>query len=582
MSNECIRLLIIEDDEDDYLLIKHNLKGVPESIFKTTWCRNYQDGLAELSRNQHDVATLDYRLGGKTGVDLIRAAKAEGVTIPIILLTGQGNHDVDVEGMDAGATDYISKEMINSELLGRSIRYSMERQRLMHDTERRLSHLAHYDALTNLANRAMFNDYMLRALARSQRKNKILALLFIDIDRFKIINDTVGHDAGDELLRQVAGRIQHVTREGDFAARIGGDEFTVILEDIKAISNAEQFAAKLQQVVSAPINVDEHQFNVSVSIGIATYPAAGQDLETLVKNADIAMYRAKAKGKFSYQTFDDALNTAEIERMETERDLHHALERKEFLLYYQPVIDISTNQICAVEALLRWNRPGHDRLISPLEFIPLLEEMGLIEAIGEWVLRTACTQCKAWHDAGASNLRIAVNVAPRQICEANSPDWVSRVLEDCDLDPRFLEIEITEQTLMDQFGPSKDSLESLRTMGIGVSIDDFGTGYSSLSYLMNIPLDTLKIDRSFLSAVTTHEPTSIILTAIIDMAQGLGLQVIAEGVENEAQLDYLRERNCTLFQGYLFSPPVDASELTSMLMSKPGISSEILSVARKS
>ena len=438
----------------------------------------------------------------------------------------------------------------SEDIAGQAI--EIERKR----TELRLSRLAHYDPLTGLANRAFFTDDLNRALARAKRHNGVLGLLFIDLDRFKNINDTLGHDAGDDLLREVADRIKHCVREGDATARLGGDEFTVTLEGIEAVSSAEVVAAKILRTIAAPFTLHGHEVMISPSIGIATYPAAGEDAGTLLKNADIAMYRAKEQGRNNYQIFSNTMNAEGLFRLDMERDLRHALGRRELLLHYQPVIEIASGRVCAVEALLRWQRSGYDRVIPPLEFIPVLEDTGLINAVGEWVLKSAFTQCRVWQETGAPDLRIAVNVSPKQLRGPDSLRWITRALEESGLSAHSLDLEITEATLMDQSDTGYATLKQLQDMGIGVSIDDFGTGYSSLSYLLNFSLNTVKIDRSFLRDVTTNPATAVIVAAVIQMAHGLGLRVIAEGVEDDAQLDFLRAKGCDEYQGYLFSAPI--------------------------
>jgi len=430
--------------------------------------------------------------------------------------------------------------------------------------EARVRHLAHFDELTGLPNRTLFNQRLSHALARARRAETPLAVLFIDLDRFKNINDTLGHAAGDRVLKEVAQRLSGCLREVDTVSRLGGDEFVVLIEAVSRPADIAEVAQKILAAVVRPVVLDAQEFHLTASIGISTSPGDGDDLQGLMKNADIAMYRAKEQGKNNFQFYSAQINVHTLERVALESGLQHALERDEFVLHYQPKIDIGSNRIAGMEALLRWQQPGKP-LIPPMQFIPLAEETGLIVPIGEWVLRTACRQNKAWQDEGLPCLRVAVNLSPRQFAHASLLQDVARVLKETRLDPAWLELEITEGMVMRDPERAVRLLHELKAMGIHLSLDDFGTGYSSLSYLKRFPLDSVKIDRSFIQDLPRDSDDAGITQAIIAMAHSLRLAVIAEGVETAEQLDFLRSHGCDEMQGYHFSRPVPEDQLLRML-----------------
>ena len=430
--------------------------------------------------------------------------------------------------------------------------------------EERVRHLAHFDELTGLPNRSMFNQRLSHALARARRAEEPLAILFIDLDRFKNINDTLGHEAGDRVLKEIAQRLRGCLREVDTVSRLGGDEFVVLIEGPPRAADVAEVAQKILAAVARPVLLESQEFHLSASIGISTFPGDSDDLQSLMKNADIAMYRAKERGKNQFQFYSAQINVHTLERVALESDLRYALERNEFLLHYQPKVDIAGNRIVGMEALVRWQQPGK-ALIAPAQFIPLAEETGLIVPIGEWVLKTACLQNKAWQDQGLPRLRMAVNLSPRQFAHESLLQDVARVLKETGLDPAWLELEITESMVMRQPEQAVALLGSLRAMGIHLSIDDFGTGYSSLSYLKRFPLDSVKIDRSFILDIPGSDDDVAITQAIIAMAHSLRLKVIAEGVETEEQLRFLRENGCDEMQGYYFCRPLPEAEILLLL-----------------
>ncbi len=433
--------------------------------------------------------------------------------------------------------------------------------------QERLNYLAYYDALTGLPNRSLLLDRLRQAMIESERHERLAAVLFLDLDRFKLVNDTLGHEAGDVLLKSAANRLSACVRSGDTVARLGGDEFTIVLANVAHVDDTGRVARKILNAFAAPFQIAGQELFVSPSIGITLFPLDDNDPEALLKNADAAMYHAKDSGRNTFQFFTPELNQRTARRLGLETALRHALERGEFQLHYQPQVDLASGRVTGVEALIRWQRPDIG-LVSPLEFIPLAEETGLIVPIGDWVLRTACAQARAWQQAGLPDLRMSVNIAPRQFQQQDLAGVVLRILRETGLDPRRLVLEITEGTIMQNAGAAIETLRTLGALGVGLSLDDFGTGYSSLNYLKRFPLDCLKVDKSFVDDITTDPDVAAIVSAIISMARSLEVQVVAEGVETRAQLEFLRAHGCDAIQGYLFSKPLPAAACGELLARK--------------
>jgi diguanylate cyclase (GGDEF)-like protein/PAS domain S-box-containing protein len=425
-------------------------------------------------------------------------------------------------------------------------------------SEERIRYLAHYDDLTGLPNRTMFSQALSQALAKANQHSQQVALLFMDLDRFKNINDTLGHESGDRMLQEVATRVRDSVREADTVARLGGDEFVVIIENFTDHSALVKVAKKLIDRLSLPMSIEGRDFHQTVSIGISTYPADGNDAQTLIKNADMAMYRAKENGRQSYRFYSAQMGAGSLERMMLESELRRAIEQHEFVLHYQPKVNIETSEIIGVEALVRWQHPTKG-LLSPLKFISLAEETGQIVAIGQWVLHSACRQLRAWQDKGLPPILIAVNLSARQFAHDDLLSDIAVALRESNLSPDMLELEITESVVMDNAGKAIRILNELKAMGVRISMDDFGTGYSSLANLKRFPLDSVKVDRSFIRDIPEEVNDAAITHAIIAMAHALKLKVIAEGVETEDQLNFLREHGCDEIQGYYFSRPLSAT-----------------------
>jgi diguanylate cyclase (GGDEF)-like protein/PAS domain S-box-containing protein len=441
-------------------------------------------------------------------------------------------------------------------------------------TERKLAEetinfQAYHDLLTNLPNRALLRDRLSLAITQAKREEEMLAVMFLDLDRFKNINDSLGHVIGDELLQQVSTRLKSCVREGDTLARFGGDEFTLLLPKItKGQEDIRKIAEKINDVLRDPFTIDDNELYVSASIGISIYPRDGTNMDNLIKHADIAMYHVKDKGKNGYQFYSDDMTTPYFQNLSLETGIHKALDNDEFHLMYQPQINIKSGEIVGVEALVRWEHPEHGP-ITPAEFIPFAEETGMIVDIGHWVLRNACAELKRWRDAGLPEIRMSINMSARQLAEKDIVKRISNMLKDYGIPGHCIELEITENTIMSEMDSVIHKLKELSRKGVNIAIDDFGTGYSSLSYLHKLPIQTLKIDRAFIKELNMNNSGNSIINTIVAMAKGLDLNVIAEGVETQQQLDYLHEIDCHEAQGFLFGKPLPADVISQLLIQDP-------------
>ncbi|MBA2676963.1 MAG: EAL domain-containing protein, partial [Ktedonobacteraceae bacterium] len=432
-----------------------------------------------------------------------------------------------------------------------------------------MSHSAQHDVLTNLPNRLLLYDRITHAISFAKRQRKQLAVLFVDLDHFKRINDSLGHAIGDQLLQSVAGRLIASVRRSDTVSRLGGDEFVVLLSQVEHAEDAAFTARKILTALTAPHQIDQTELNINVSIGITTYPGDGKDAQSLMNSADAAMYDAKEHGRNNYQFFKPDLQARVVERQSLEGSLRAALGRHEFLLHYQPKINLKSGEITGVEALLRWMHPDRG-LVPPLQFVPIAEECGLILPIGQWVLLEACRQARAWRDLGLRAVPVAVNVSAVEFLAKDFLSGVRAVLNATGVDPNNLELELTESVLMLDAESTIDTLHALKAIGVQLAIDDFGMGYSSFSYLRRFPIDALKIDRSFVREITADQNDAAIVSAMIGIGKSLKQRVIAEGVETPEQLDFLRTQGCGEGQGYYFSRPVAAEQFTELLKSSIG------------
>jgi diguanylate cyclase (GGDEF)-like protein len=574
MEKKDVKVLLVDDDQDDYIITRDLLSEVEGETYSLEWASNYDQAMKLINKNCHDVYLFDYRLGERSGLDLLRETIATGCNAPIILLTGQGDHELDMRAMEAGAADYLAKGEITKNILDRSIRYSIRQKK----SEDRILRMAYYDSLTDLPNRLLFHDRLKQALNHAERYKSRLSILFLDLDNFKRINDTLEHRIGDLLLKGFAGRLLNYVRTSDTVsrlgtnepintiARLGGDEFTILLVEVSAANDISKIAQRVLKILAQPFALDGHEVFITGSIGIAIYPDDGTDADSLLKNADIAMYHAKEQGKNNFQFYNQSMNATAYERLSLENNLRRAMDREDFVLYYQPRMEIRTGEIVGTEALVRWDNPDKG-MLQPADFIPLAEETGLIVPMGEWILDAACKQNKTWQQEGSSLARVAVsvNLSGKQFKQTSLLEVVENVLVNTELDPNCLELELTESVLMDDEEKTLNMLHRLKRMGVVLSIDDFGTGYSSFSYLKLFPIDILKIDRSFIKDATTSTDDATIVEAIIAMAHSLNLRVVAEGVETEEQLAFLREIDCDEAQGFWLCPPLQPDEVLKFL-----------------
>ncbi len=565
LNNES-RMRAILDNVADGIII-HDVNGIIESL----------NPAAEniFSCNSHEVI-------GKAITCLISPGDTNLYMHYFASLTrsnaGQLSNNLPIELLGlrkSGATFYmdvsVSEMLLNDENLYISLIRDISERKHAQD---QIHHLAFYDSLTGLPNRQLFHNKINAALNHARDHNKQLATLFLDLDRFKKINDSLGHSIGDSLLKEVADRLRKCVRDSDTImhdspsglelARLGGDEFTLLLVNLDSIDDAAVIAKRVIRSLNVPFLLDAHEIVVTPSIGISVFPADGEDVDTLLKHADTAMYNAKEAGRNNFKFYVDSMNVRSLETLSLENDLRNAIERDEFELYYQPQVDIQTNRIVGVEALLRWQ---HTTLgsIPPDNFIPLAEDLGLMLPIGEWVLNTACAQKRIWNDTGFQQLRMAVNVSSQQFSDGQLATTIKHALETYHIAPDSLDVELTESIIMQDAESAIAALREIKAMGVEISVDDFGTGYSSLSYLHRFPLDTLKIDRSFVKDIESDSYERAITRTIITMAHNLDLNVIAEGVETQAQLNLLTKYGCDQLQGYLFSKPLPADDMTALL-----------------
>ena len=503
---------------------------------------------------------LDLGLPDCRGLETLESIIASGSKCPIVVLSGMEDEKTAVEAVQQGAQDFLVKGSIDRKSLVRSLMYAAERHRLRAELEaaRQREHdLAYHDPLTGLPNRRLFYDRLNQAIEHAKRDKTMVALMFIDLDGFKNINDTLGHSAGDALLRSVAERLGMALRSSDTVGRIGGDEFTVIVENIHWSQDAFQVADTILQAFVEPFEVDGHEFFVTTGLGVSFYPEDGEDIDTLVKRADIAMYRAKAEGKSQYCFYNSSMDVKSLERLTLQSNLRKAVEKGEFVVHFQPQVDLDDGHVFGVEALVRWQKED-GTLVPPGDFIPMAEESGLIVPIGEWVLREACRQIKIWETEGGPFLNLTVNLSAQQLRSDGLIESVAESLMDSGLRPERLGLEITESVAMQDVDRSIKMMNDLKKMGVKILIDDFGTGYSSLSYLTKFPIDKLKIDRSFMQNIPASQEDVALASAILALARDMKFDVVAEGVETDEQVRFLGERGCQAIQGFLISKPLPA------------------------
>jgi diguanylate cyclase (GGDEF)-like protein len=565
--NSIKTVLLIEDSPGDVLLLRQMLNEQISFDTEVVHLTCMREAEAYLAAGAVDIIVLDLGLPDAQGLEAIRRAHAAAPGTPLVVLTGLDDESVAVQALQQGAQDYLIKGQIETRGLRRALCYAIERKK-MEGTALAMAllmaHSAEHDFLTGLPNRMLLNDRISQAIALAMRHKKSVAVLFLDLDGFKHINDSLGHPTGDKLLQSIAACLVKCIRGSDSVSRQGGDEFVVLLLEIDRAEDAAITARRMLEAVAKSHFVDQHDLHVTASIGISIYPTDGLDADTLIKNADTAMYQAKENGRRSFQFFKPAMNVRAVERQSLEEGLRRALERHEFVVYYQPKVDLMTGAISGAEALLRWTHPTRGA-IPPAQFIPVAEDSGLILPIGAWVLRQACAQARAWLDAGLPAIAMAVNVSAVEFREQGFLDRLFAIIGETGIDPSSLELELTESVLMKHTSSTANMLQTLRERGIRVAVDDFGTGYSSLSYLRKFPVDAVKIDQSFIRQISTAGEDTTIIKAVIGMARGLKLRVIAEGVETLEELAFLRAYRCEEAQGYFFSRPVLPQQFALLL-----------------
>jgi diguanylate cyclase (GGDEF)-like protein len=590
-------ILIVDDTPPNVGVVVENLESYGFRVVIA------EDGLEALKRAQFvhpDLILMDVMMPGIDGFETCRRLKAEETTrdIPVIFMTALSETDQIVKGFAAGGVDYVTKPFQIVELLARvqtHLGLRSAQQKLLHayddlelriaertaelaesnaqlkaeiaDRERaeiRIRYLAQHDVLTDLPNLLLFRERVNLAIAEAQVGGRQTAVLLIDLDRFKNINDALGHPTGDQLLRAVAKRLEYCMGDAACVARLGGDEFVINLPGLADAKAILLVCTKILEELRQPFRVGDHELHASGSIGISLFPADGDNADALLRAADAAMYHAKEKGRDNYQFFTTSMHRDTQRRLTIANSLHQGLQRSEFLLHYQPQLDLESGRIFGAEALIRWDRP-ETGLVPPNEFIRIAEETGFIVRLGEWVLREACAQAARWRQAGHADLRIAVNLSPQQFQRPGFPALVARILQETGLPAAALELEITEGVLTMESPENMATLDQLAAMGIELAIDDFGTGYSSLSYLQRFPIHALKIDQSFVAGIARDANDTAIVTAIIAMAHSLRLKVVAEGVETVDQAAFLKSRGCLLAQGYYFSKPVPSEKFADLM-----------------
>ncbi|HJU93174.1 MAG TPA: EAL domain-containing protein [Pyrinomonadaceae bacterium] len=565
-------ILIIDDEEQ----IRSLLIDLLGDTYQCSDAGSAEEALAALSHDTFDLVISDIDMGGMSGLELVPRVHSLAPDTVVVMISG--NHDIEfaIEALRVGAFDYISKPidlrhveasveraLNHHSLLIEKRRYKEQLESLLQQRTAQVDWLAYYDTVTQLPNRALFEDRLAQAVAIARAKNQSLGVLFISLDQFKKVNDSLGHGPGDSLLKEFAERLKSCISKSDTVARFGSDEFALLRSPINGTKDVIETIGSLSQVLKFSFDLPGHELFATVSVGVSLFPLDGDDSHTLLKNAGAALYKAKKSGGANYQFYTADMHELATSRLALETNLRRAITNEEFLVHYQPRVAVDSLAITGVEALVRWQHPQLG-VVSPSEFVPLAEDTGLIVPIGEWVLRTACLQGRRWRDEGFAPIQIAVNICGRQFHDQDLSQTVIRILDETGLPPANLELELTESSVMQDAEFASGVLSRLKSMGIKISIDDFGTGFSSLVSLKRLPIDALKIDRTFVRDATSDTDDAALVMAIITLAHNLRLKVIAEGVETEDQLKFLQLLRCDEIQGFLFSKPLPAEALASL------------------
>ncbi len=554
--NSFIKMLLVVPDQGEYRMIRDLLGQVLHTDYQLEWRDSLDQALKDILTEPVDVILLDYHWPAGNSTHLLTAARSQGCRVPIIVMTDQMEAEVDRTAIRHGASDYLIKGRIDSQLLERTLRYAIERKA----AEQRLADLAHYDPLTGVANRILFRERLEHAVRVAQRDQSAFTLMYLDLDAFKQVNDSFGHDAGDVLLMTCAERLNRCIRVTDSVARIGGDEFTLLLEQVHAPKDVAQLAQKVIDTLAEPITLAGHLIRIGCSIGIASYPEAGNNLDALQKHADLAMYQAKQVKGSHYHFFSEALNHEVHRFLKLESELRLALQEEQFVLHYQPRVDLSTGAVLGVEALLRWQHPQRG-LVTPDTFMSVAESSGLIVPIGYWVMRQACRALLHLQEQGLPEIIMAINLS---VCQFNDDALVvnvGEILQQERVEPGRIEFELTETTLMENLDRIALCLRALSHLGCSFSLDDFGTGYSSFVHLQRLPIAAMKIDRTFIADISNRLEDSRLVAAMVTLAHSLGKDVIAEGVETVEQQQLLLEFGCDQVQGYFYCAPLPLDTL---------------------
>jgi diguanylate cyclase (GGDEF)-like protein len=578
------KILVIDDDDQ----IRRLLLDIFKERYDCWEVGSAEEALLVLAQESFDLVISDISMGGMSGLELVPHVHSISADSIVLMISGKNNIETAIEALRAGAFDYILKPfdtrhveaaveraLKQSSLMKEKRSYKVQLEKLLTERTAEVNRLAHYDTLTGLPNRTLFKDRLEQAVTMAQRAGELLAILFISLDQLKKVNDTLGHLPGDQLMKQVAGRLRSCVTEGDTVARFGGDEFAVMLTHIDGAKDVVETIGSIRAALYPPFDLDGQELFTTTSVGASLFPYDGKESQSLLKNAGNALYRAEKSGGDNYRFYTEDMNSRASKQFALETSLRHAIDNQEFVLHYQPQMAIDSLNITGVEALVRWQHPQLG-LLLPAEFIPMAEANGLILPIGEWVLRTACRQNREWQERGFAAMRVGVNVSARQFQQQHLAEIVLQILEETGLAPEYLDLELTESSIMNNAQAAVDVLARLKAKDVTISIDDFGTGFSSLSYLKRLPIDALKIDQSFIRDVTTDPDDAALVMAIVTLAHNLRLQVIAEGVETEEQLRFLHLLRCDEAQGYLFSKPQPAKGLEQVLALNPG---ELLSCA---
>jgi diguanylate cyclase (GGDEF)-like protein len=571
-------VLIIDDDEQ----IRDLLVDILGNSCSCRSVASTEEALIKLSEEVFDLVISDLDMQGMRGIELIPKVHLLSPGTVVVVIRGHQDIETAIEAMRVGAFDYITKPLdirhVNAavqraldyrSLIREKEQYREQLEQLLEERTAQVDFLAYYDTITQLPNRALFEDRLAQAIAMAKSSGQTLGVLFISLDQFKKVNDTLGHGPGDSLLREFAERLKSCVAQTDTIARFGSDEFALLRTQIEGADDVIETIGSLSQVLKFGFELNGQELFATASVGISLFPVDGDDGQTLLKNAGAALYKAKRSGGANYQFYTTDIHDRASRRLSLETTLGRALQNQEFLLHYQPKVSVDSLEITGVEALIRWHHPQLG-LISPSEFIPLAEDTGLIIPIGQWVLKEACLQNKRWQNQGFARIRMAVNISARQLHDQAFADTVIRVLKETNLEPEYLELELTESSLMQNAELAANVLSRLKSMGIYCSIDDFGTGFSSLASLKRLPINALKIDKSFVSEAPSEPDDAALVLAIVTLAHNLRLKVIAEGVETEEQLRLLHLLRCDEIQGALFSKPLPADAVVTLLDSHSG------------